>query len=802
MKMKITDLMDLYEDRRAGAAGVPGRGAQYAPADAEAPGRSPQPSPAEGEEPVEIRQRRRLFGWEQALSLAAVLALLVLGGFGIKWLLSPRQTPAAPSEAGTTQAAPSTAEGWTEVKWYGWEWLEGEDREQISRLLTCLAQQQIDSLSADLSNDGSLIHFAFVWRRNYDCEAIEVLEAPDGLCDTLTPAQVNETLERLLGKSVQVPEALEAFDYSSMVGAEQGSLYYRDGRLWDHPLERDTSLRFALAALYLPDMDYTRMEAVQFTVYEVNLLLWPDAKLDDLPALSTAEAEAMVGSGRLRMLRTGTAELELTADGYRLKTYETKPYTQPTPAEDGPISSEPESRNGEDSPENLVTTPTGWPTVSREDWTELHRLLSAWVREEVSLPAGQEGGDRQQFFAMGLYCNGTLETSLEVPFQVFRADLEAWPEYLDLDPAELDWDSVVGWAQRGFVTWVGDGTAVFEKRDGRIALVSGDCFFYAENDPVGSVDPDALESAELDALKAELEAAFSDERSWNVRTLTGAFTSPLYMDLSRFFYDGIPGVDNTLSEAERTALEALGAELELDCDRLPRTEIDRVLEETFGVGLDYFAKRGLDRFYYLEQTDCWYHVHSDTELQVGGVEILDVRIEADGDACSFLYRARSPLHPSAEAAPIWTAVVTLTEKGGCRLCANLPGVWMTPEALGLGAAFYLSDAAWQCETAEADGTRTVRRLDFRTDGSLTYREGDPNSEFSTWYTGSWWFQNDLLCFELWPGDENGNRTGPAVTPTYACAFESTAITLTQVTEAGLGGGAEVWTALRLERMED
>ena len=94
MKVKITDLMDLYEDKNCPLKPT-----------AEQKPRTVRDRPRGGntEEVYEVKQSKYPFGWRQALSLAAVLVLLVLGGFGVK-----RLSTAAPRRSSPAQAPPSS----------------------------------------------------------------------------------------------------------------------------------------------------------------------------------------------------------------------------------------------------------------------------------------------------------------------------------------------------------------------------------------------------------------------------------------------------------------------------------------------------------------------------------------------------------------------------------------------------------------------------------------------------------------------------------------------------------------------
>ena len=135
MKVQITDLMDLYADTHdtLPPAVLP-----------EEAGRS-----AQDQSPAVLRQRKHRFGWREALSLAAALSLVVLGGLGVRQLLLRR---AAHSPLATLANLTGTENGvaattpFEDVTWYALEALTGPEQEQISRLLTPYA---LDALARE-----------------------------------------------------------------------------------------------------------------------------------------------------------------------------------------------------------------------------------------------------------------------------------------------------------------------------------------------------------------------------------------------------------------------------------------------------------------------------------------------------------------------------------------------------------------------------------------------------------------------------------------------------------------------------
>ena len=102
--------------------------------------------------------------------------------------------------------------------------------------------------------------------------------------------------------------------------------------------------------------------------------------------------------------------------------------------------------------------------------------------------------------------------------------------------------------------------------------------------------------------------------SWYAQALTSYYNSPAEIDLFQLFYNGIPGVDNTLSEAEQTFLENQSGYYNPDFDmvRIPGQDMRQVLNDYFGIDLESTAQIGLQNFIYDPATDCYYHCHTDT----------------------------------------------------------------------------------------------------------------------------------------------------------------------------------------------
>lgn len=302
MKLKITDLMSLYEDDRRPLT----------------PAEEPERRDPTEQEATQVKQSKHAFGWQQGLSLAAALGIVVLGGFGLRRLLARGPAAQPGQESGAAQTERVTAQTESVQKLTEPEALSDQEQERLNRFLTVFAEQSIAELGTDLDEDRELVRFAFVYRRIHDPETISYLPEGEQLTDTLTPEQVNETLTQLLGRQVEPREGAR-YD---LPGTEEEGGYcsFHDCRFWDSPAHWDYLPRFALAENWDPAAGM-----VNFRVYALELYHWPGADLEPLHALSVPEAEALSKEGKLRLLSQGQARLEETETGLRLLEYSTSP---------------------------------------------------------------------------------------------------------------------------------------------------------------------------------------------------------------------------------------------------------------------------------------------------------------------------------------------------------------------------------------------------------------------------------------------------------------------------------------------
>lgn len=444
-------------------------------------------------------------------------------------------------------------------------------------------------------------------------------------------------------------------------------------------------------------------------------------------------------------------------------------------------------------------------TVSPEDGTDYTALRGDNYAQHESFHDGffwwpPADGEQYGRFALAVtaeLAGGGSNASVGGQFRVYEALPEYFEEHAFTDLYTMDEAALQASLDAGVILYCADGEYLMNaEEDHRLWMET-----YTE---WPSTEPEPPEAADDPALHAEIDALLSDPAGWYARALSSDFAAPADVDLHELFYDGIPGQ----GWADREELIALsGEDLSTEdgdwpgpgTDRLPRQEMDRVLRQYFGLSLEETAKRGLDSFGYLADRDCYYHCHGDTNQEPRRVE--QVRLLDDGTVL-FTYRSSFRNDLTEGQFPQYsTARLQPDGEGKYRILSNLPGSWITGEALGSLGKLYAGDRVLRAETTAADGTKTVRELRFQWDG-LHYREGDPDSEYSRFVWGEWWVPDDhSFCCAVCETTEDGNRIGPWQSASFTCSFDGEALTLIQQTDIGFGEDP-AGTALRFTVVPD
>ena len=323
MKVRITDLLDQYEDSTVRLT----------------PAEQTRASEALGKEIIALKEKKHRFGWREGLAalggLAAVAALVLMvsgvirfGSRGASVGSSPET--AQPSEtkellAQSTEpdevAPTETAEAPNSVT------LSNDERAALNRFLTRFSEQGWTEYDAETADEYQLVSFAHLYCKINDRQAIAYKEG----YETLTLEQVNDVLSEHLGKSVD-PE--EGTDYT----AQRGENYavheqYHDGLFWFPAADGDMHTAFTVCeddAVLLKNGD----RKLEFRVYDVY-------DLDDEPQkpdygydyLSVKTAEELVWDGTLCLSMCGMAILRPAAGGWELVSYQAS-FVEPEHSDD------------------------------------------------------------------------------------------------------------------------------------------------------------------------------------------------------------------------------------------------------------------------------------------------------------------------------------------------------------------------------------------------------------------------------------------------------------------------------------
>lgn len=310
MKYKITDLMDLYEDKNC----------PLTPLDKN------MQIMKEEKEIIEVKASKHAFDWKQGLALAASVALLVVSGFGVKALLNRSNQYPAATLSTTASTVPSVIETTlpTEIQETALpvetnpatEPVVETTAPQVERpsldeiklklnpLLTLFAEQNIRNFDSWTADEEELVNFAQLYFSLHGGKGTK----------SATLEQLNEFLNKTVGRTVS-PEDGASY--------HNGFISYQNGTFSWSSAAGDQHSRFAVGTVLNNepyDWEGRIVLSVSFTVYEdlSNLYSYDPAMLE----LSEEEADAKVESGELGYLSDGQAWVEYVDGELQLVGYE------------------------------------------------------------------------------------------------------------------------------------------------------------------------------------------------------------------------------------------------------------------------------------------------------------------------------------------------------------------------------------------------------------------------------------------------------------------------------------------------
>lgn len=143
--------------------------------------------------------------------------------------------------------------------------------------------------------------------------------------------------------------------------------------------------------------------------------------------------------------------------------------------------------------------------------------------------------------------------------------------------------------------------------------------------------------------------------------LTCTYHSPKEIDLSQLLYCGVPG-SAALSSAEKAALKAQNAPMDLDCTHCATDKINTFLKNNTGSSLNEIGTSSLKDWIYLAKYDTYYTFHSDTNLFLPS---LSSGWKTNKNTVTLRYTANG-------IQGIWEVTLTKIKNGSYLFVSNLP----------------------------------------------------------------------------------------------------------------------------------
>jgi len=115
--------------------------------------------------------------------------------------------------------------------------------------------------------------------------------------------------------------------------------------------------------------------------------------------------------------------------------------------------------------------------------------------------------------------------------------------------------------------------------------------------------------------------------SWYNMALTSEYQNPEDVDLYFLFYNGTRTGTTPLTEQEKAFRDKLGHNPNIECRRMPVTEINAILNIYFGTEISEYDMSQYESFYFFDQTNSYYFwnngVHTADVLGIVEYEISD-----------------------------------------------------------------------------------------------------------------------------------------------------------------------------------
>ena len=267
-----------------------------------------------------MKQFKHSTHWKQWLAAAAAVSLLFAAGCSSGAGKAAKDSTAAPGTTEVTTAEPIDTSRAAEETTLPVETVDEPEEtskfvagvisvssERLNRFLTGFVQQEVLNTQTDLDEDAELVRFAFRYLQYNDRNSVTEQEG-DNPCRILTLEKVNETLNRLLGRTITPDRE----DYSILTDeSEEFHCSFRDGSFLHTPPYHTDEYGYPVRFALVETVDEETC-TVHFRLYRANVSAWEVGEADRhiplLPAMSFLDAETTNSATKNWIIRIGEGD--------------------------------------------------------------------------------------------------------------------------------------------------------------------------------------------------------------------------------------------------------------------------------------------------------------------------------------------------------------------------------------------------------------------------------------------------------------------------------------------------------------
>ena len=267
-----------------------------------------------------MKQFKHSTHWKQWLAAAAAVSLLFAAGCSSGAGKAAKDSTAAPGTTEVTTAEPIDTSRAAEETTLPVETVDEPEEtskfvagvisvssERLNRFLTGFVQQEVLNTQTDLDEDAELVRFAFRYLQYNDRNSVTEQEG-DNPCRILTLEKVNETLNRLLGRTITPDRE----DYSILTDeSEEFHCSFRDGSFVHTPPYHTDEYGYPVRFALVETVDEETC-TVHFRLYRANVSAWEVGEADRhiplLPAMSFLDAEGANSATKNWIIRIGEGD--------------------------------------------------------------------------------------------------------------------------------------------------------------------------------------------------------------------------------------------------------------------------------------------------------------------------------------------------------------------------------------------------------------------------------------------------------------------------------------------------------------